>query len=258
MNDEPLLPLSAEEDAGGFDTVLRGYDKRQVEDYVERVEIALSEADRQHAEDGQRLAALEQEIVALRDRLADAEHRAAGLPEPSSRVAARAAEMLRLAEEEADQIVEQARSRAETANADRAADLDRRVEELAAAQAEADSARLEAQQDAEAVRSKAKEEATTLFTTARDDAEQRIAAATAEAEQRLASAHEEADRKIRTAEEDVAIVHEDGRKLAQQLIEDAHRQVDELAHQRDTIAAQLQQLRETLATAMQPLNPPTP
>src|SRR5438067_9239872 len=103
MSDEHLLPLSDEEDAGGFDTVLRGYDKRQVEDYVERVEIALGDADRQHAEDGQRLASLQQEIAALHERLTEAEQRAAGLPEASSRVAARAAEMLRLAEEECEQ-----------------------------------------------------------------------------------------------------------------------------------------------------------
>src|SRR4051812_44157889 len=119
MNDDPLLPLSEAEDSGGFSIVMRGYHRAEVEDYVERVEIALGDADRQHAEDGQRIAALEQELVALRDRLADAEDRAAGLPEPSSRVAARALEMLRLAEEEADQIVEQARARAETAVADR-------------------------------------------------------------------------------------------------------------------------------------------
>ncbi|MCW2709244.1 MAG: hypothetical protein JWM22_3086, partial [Frankiales bacterium] len=73
----------------------------------------------------------------------------------------------------------------------------------------------------------------------------------------VAAAQEEADRKRRTAEEDVAIVHEDGRQHARELVEDAHRQVAELAHQRDAIAAQLQQLRETLSAAVQPLNPPS-
>lgn len=257
MSDEPLLPLSDVEDAGGFDTVLRGYDKRQVEDYVERVEIALGDADRQHAEDGQRLAALEHELTQLRERLADAEARAAGLPEPSSRVTARAAEILRLAEEEADQIVEQARSRAEHAVADRTTELDRRAQELAATQAEAESARLEAQRDAEAVRSKANEEARSLVEGARSDAAKELAAARAEADALVAEAQEEADRKRKTADEDVAIVHEEGRRHAQQVVDEAHRQVDELAHQRDAIAAQLQQLRETLAAAMQPLTPPT-
>jgi chromosome segregation ATPase len=257
MSDEHLLPLSHEEDTGGFDTVLRGYDKRQVEDYVERVEIALGDADRQHAEDGQRLAALEQEVAALRTRLGEAEERAAGLPEPSSRVAARAAEMLRLAEEEAEQIVEQARSRAEGAGAERTAELDRREEELRVTQTEADSARLDAQRDAEAVRTHAQEEANHLVTSTRAEAEERVAAARAEADALVAAAQEEADRKRRTAEEDVAIVHEDGRQHARELVEDAHRQVAELAHQRDAIAAQLQQLRETLSAAVQPLNPPS-
>ena len=245
-----------EEEAGGFDKVLRGYDVRQVDDYVERVEIALGDADRRHLEDGQRLAALEQEIALLHERLADAEHRAAGLPEPSSRVAARAAEILRLAEEEAEQIVGQARDRAESAVADKTAELDRRAQELAATQAEADSARLDAQRDAEAVRSRAKEEPTTLFPPARAAAATRVANATAVAAALLAAAHEEAERKKRTAEEDVAIVHEDGRERARQMVADAQAQVEDLARQRDTIAAQLQQLRETLGAAVQPLNPP--
>ncbi|MCU1603423.1 MAG: hypothetical protein JWO22_4132, partial [Frankiales bacterium] len=250
MSDEHLLPLHDEEDTGGFDTALRGYDKRQVEDYVERVEVALSDADRQHIEDGERMAALELELAALRDRLADAEQRAAGLPEPSSRIAARAAEILRLAEEEADQIVGQARERAETAVADRTVELDRRAQELAATQAEADSARLDAQRDAEAVRSRAKEEATNLFHTARADAESRVANAKAEAESLVSAAHEEAERKKRTAEEDVAIVHEDGRERARRMVAEAQAQVEELARQRDAIAAQLQQLRETLSAAV--------
>jgi cell division septum initiation protein DivIVA len=254
MSDEHLLPMHDAEDAGGFDVVMRGYDRRQVEDYVERVEVALSDADRLHAEDGQRIAALEQELAALRERLAEAEHRAAGLPEPSSRVAARAAEILRLAEEEAEQIVQQARDKAVLAATDLNAQLERRSRDLEVAQAQADTARLDAQRDAEAVRARAKEESATLVATARADAEQRTTAAKQEVERLLADAQEEADRKLRTAEEDVAIIHEDGRKHARQLVEDAEAKVADLSRQRDAIAAQLQQLRETLAAA---LNPPT-
>ena len=41
-----LVPLD-DDDApqGGFRHVLRGYDPKQVEDYLDRVEVALNEAD---------------------------------------------------------------------------------------------------------------------------------------------------------------------------------------------------------------------
>jgi hypothetical protein len=83
MSEDELLPLHDQPEASGFDVVLRGYDRRQVEDYIERVEVALAEADHRHAEDGERLAALEHEVAAVHVRLEDAEQRAAGLPDPA-------------------------------------------------------------------------------------------------------------------------------------------------------------------------------
>ncbi|MCW2599852.1 MAG: hypothetical protein JWM02_1681 [Frankiales bacterium] len=258
MTDDDLLPLPTEQETTGFDVVLRGYDRRQVEDYVQRVEVALSEADRQIADDGERLAALEVEVASLHSRVVEAEQVAAGLPEPASRVGERLATMLRLAEEEAEQIVTQAQERAAASSSERTAELDRREADVRDATAEAEQTRLDAQRDAEAVRSRAQQEAQTLQADARREADEAVAAAREESARLLRSATEQADSKRRTAEEDIAILHEDARAHAAELVADAQRQVDELRAQRDAIGAQLQSLRETLSAAVQPLRQQPP
>ena len=68
------MPLQTEPEPTGFDKVLRGYDPRQVDEYLDRVDAALTEADSRHAADGERLAALEADLEGLRARLQTAEH----------------------------------------------------------------------------------------------------------------------------------------------------------------------------------------
>lgn len=256
MSDEHLLPLQDEPESTGFDVVLRGYDRRQVEDYVERVEVALAEADRQHADDGERLATLEQEVLSLHHRVAEAEERAAGLPEPASRIGERLATLLRLAEEEAEQIVTQAQERAAASMSERTEDLDRREAEVLGAAAAAEQTRLDAQRDADTLRARAQQEAQTLAADSRRQADALVAEAREQADTVIAQATEQADLKRRTAEEDVIIIHDDARAHAAQERAIAQKQLDDLAHQRETIASQLQSLRETLAAAVQPLTPP--
>src|SRR6476661_2869825 len=113
MDDDSLVPLSDDEQPSGFDVVLRGYDRRQVDDYLDRVEAALNDADARHAEDAQRLTALESQVVDMHERLADAERRAEGRPEPVPVVGDRIAAMLRLADEEAAAMRAAARDEAD-------------------------------------------------------------------------------------------------------------------------------------------------
>src|SRR3954471_7583471 len=104
MDDEQLVPLADDDQPSGFDVVLRGYDRRQVDDYLDRVEAALNDADARHADDAGRLAALESQVTDMHERLADAERRAGGRPEPAPGAGARMAGMRRLADEEAAAI----------------------------------------------------------------------------------------------------------------------------------------------------------
>jgi DivIVA domain-containing protein len=229
MDDDQLVPMTDEEQQpSGFDVVLRGYDRRQVDDYLDRVEAALNDADARHAEDAQRLAALERQVTDMHERLADAERRAEGRPEPVPVAGDRIAAMLRLADEEsaamraaaaedAHRIVAEAQVRAGQETAMRTAELDRREEDIQAAYAQADAARQQAQVEADAIRARAEEDA---------------------AETR------------RQAQEDLRRLHESGQLEAAAMTAEARRQVEDLSRQRDAIAAQLQNLRDTLSGAL--------
>jgi DivIVA domain-containing protein len=233
-DDEPLVPLTDDEQPSGFDVVLRGYDRRQVDDYLDRVEAALNDADARHAEDAHRLTALEQQVTDMHERLADAERRAAGRPEPVPAAGDRIAAMLRLADEEAqamreaardeaEQLVVQAQMRAAQETSVRSAQLDQREQDLAAAKDEVDAATVQAQRDADAIR---------------------------------AAAAEEADAMRLRAQEELRQLHETGQLEAAAMTAEARRQVEELSRQRDAIAAQLQSLRDTLSGAVGPLSAP--
>jgi DivIVA domain-containing protein len=234
MDDEQLVPLSDDEQPTGFDVVLRGYDRRQVDDYLDRVEAALNDADARHAEAAQRLTALEAQVVDMHERLADAERRAEGRPEPAPVAGDRIAAMLRLAEEEAaairdaakqdaERLVAEAQLRASQETATRTAELDRREKGIATAADDADATRREAQQEAEAIRARAEEDA----------------AATRQ-----------------KAQEELRQLHEAGQLEAASMTSEARRQVEDLSRQRDAIAAQLQSLRDTLSGAVGPLSAP--
>lgn len=234
MNDEQLVPLADDEQPSGFDVVLRGYDRRQVDDYLDRVEAALNDADAQHADDAQRLAALEQQVVDLHDRLGDAERRAAGRPEAAPVAGDRIAAMLRLADEEASairdaaaedaqRIVAEAQVSAGQESAKRTTELDRREQDIHASREQAEAARQQALQDADAIRVQAEDEATATR---------------------------------RQAQEELRRMHEAGQLEAASMTAEARRQVEELSRQRDAIAAQLQNLRDTLSGAVGPLSAP--
>lgn len=235
MDDDQLVPLADEQQQpSGFDVVLRGYDRRQVDDYLDRVEAALNEADARHAEDAQRLTALEQQVVDLHDRLVDAERRAEGRPEPAPVAGDRIAAMLRLADEEAaamrgaaqteaQQIIADAQLRAGQESAARAAELDGREQDIAVAQQQGQAAVQQAHAEAAAIRQSAEDEAAGMRA---------------------------------QAQEELRRMHEAGQLEAAAMTTEARRQVEDLSRQRDAIAAQLQSLRDTLSGAVGPLSAP--
>lgn len=245
-NIDDLLPLHDEHESSGFDVVLRGYDRRQVEDYVERVDAALASADRLHGEDATRLAALETQVLSLQSAVAEAEQRAADRPGPASQLAGRLAEMLRLAEEEAEQIIERANEQASRTMSERTAELDSREVAIAAAAGEADQTRLDAQRDAEAVRVRAHQEAVAT-----------VAEARRQADEMADQVRQQCEAKRQQTEQDIVQLHEQARQHNAEAVAQGQREVEDLARQRDTIAAQLQAIRETLGAAAGPLAGPS-
>jgi DivIVA domain-containing protein len=259
-DDAPLdiVPMQDEgSPSTSFDTVLRGYNKAQVEDYLDRVELALSEADTRHAEDGARFAAYDAEIASLNERLALAERRAARQPEPASLLTGRLAQMLALAEREAaeirasaqdsaDRILAEVKHRAEVDSQERTKALEAREAEVAAAEASVDKLRIEAQADAEQLREHTRTESTQRVTAARTEAEQLLADAKDEADALVQDAAQRAERLRTQADEDVRVAHEDARVRNAQEVEDAQARVDELRAQRDSVARELRSLTDKL------------
>jgi len=248
---DDLVPLT-DDDAqpSGFRHVLRGYDPRQVEEYLDRVEVALNDADERHAEDGRRIAALERQVGELTARLSETERRASGRPEPAALVGERLRKMLELAEEEAaairgsaraeaDALLGAAKEQAAAENAERTKVLEKREREVETAQREAETARLEAQKDAESVRSRAAREA-----------ERELEQAKARAEALRADAERDAAKQLETARADVRLLHEQTQKEASQARVEVSREVQQLTRQRDTLVQQLGQLRDAIAAAV--------
>ena len=251
---DDLVPMEGSEPVG-FDVVRfgGGYDRRQVDDYLERIDEHINGLDARHAHDTARITALQGELEELRQRLEDAESRASGRPEPASRLTARLAEMLRLAEEEAaavragareeaERVMASAQQQAAQANHDATVALELREREVLKRAEQAEAATLQAQRDAEAVRSQGKRDADNLLVSARREADAARAAAEREAAETVAQARQ-----------DVQLLHEHGQKDAAKITAEARRQVEELARQRDAITAQLQQLRDAVSAMVTPM-----
>jgi cell division septum initiation protein DivIVA len=154
-----LLPNLLHEE---FEMQMRGYSRRQVEDYVARRNAEIRELE-------QRLSRALDETEHLRREIATVRQQAlAGRP-AHEEVSERIAQILKLADDEA---------RAQKGKAD---------DEIA-------KQRSEAQQESERVRADAREQAERMLTAAQEQAERTISAARSEADKTRTAARTEADR----------------------------------------------------------------
>lgn len=263
---QPLLTTGATVDVEeprpqGFTRVWRGYDPAEVEAILDRYDASLDEAEAQRAADLRRILALEEQVGQLTGRLAEAERRAHGRPEPASMVGERLRQMLALAEQEAAALrasaraeadatiaaareqaeadLTAARARAETQTAERTRSLEQREREVQLAARESEQARLDAQQDAEQVRSRAVREAERTLDTARTEAEALVT-----------QAQQQATKAIETAREDVRIEHERFRREHAQRREQAAQELERLRAEHDALVAELARLRDVIAAAV--------
>ncbi|MGH3767670.1 MAG: DivIVA domain-containing protein [Pseudonocardiaceae bacterium] len=160
-----------------FDVVLRGYDKRQVE---ERLRFFAAELIA--ARDAVRASA--QRMAVLEGALSQAQSASGGEPAGDVQFGARVEKILTLAEDEAREV----RSQAETAAVTL---VDQARAEVAEARAEAENVQGSARAEADQVVTQARAEADQLVTKARAEADRLIATATdAARQQERSSAHE--------------------------------------------------------------------
>jgi DivIVA domain-containing protein len=161
MNDNSdLLPNLAHEDA--FEMQMRGYSRRQVDEFVARCRSQIRDLE-------QRLARALDDGEELKRDLATARQQALGAKPAHEEVSERIAQILKLADDEA-------RSQKSKAH-----------EEIA-------RQRNDAQSDADKSRAEAREQAERMLTAAQEQAERAITSARAEADKTLTSARAEAER----------------------------------------------------------------
>lgn len=242
-----------------FDVVLRGYDKRQVDERLRTLGAQLAAAENALAAAAERVAMLEDEVH---------RSRSGGDSQPDAHFGARVEKILMLAEEEAREVRSQADAAAaalvEQARAEVAGQRQRAEQEAAAWRAEAnrraaeqDSAlqrrcaaledarqelqresvrvRTQAQEEAEQIRKAVAQEADELFKTAAQDADEVCKAARAEAAQLVAQARAEANRLVTTATEN-----------AQQRERASAHELHQLSRLNDEINADLYRAKEVL------------
>ncbi|MCW2539169.1 MAG: hypothetical protein JWN95_894 [Frankiales bacterium] len=264
-----ILPLLSD-DVPHFDAAMRGYDKRQVDEYVARAEREIREL--QSARDAA-LAASADRAAQLASREAQIESlgrqkaAAADTITPAN-VSDRIRDMLQLANEEATQTRKAAEEEAERVLIGARADAERLRSEAAAEQqrlmAAATQRSAEADQKLALARTQAGVEtanAKALIAELSDAAAAERSRLDAESAAARAELEQQSAHRIETAEQDFDITLRSRRKAAERqqeqdyqqartvavnLVDDATREVQTLAGQRDEIHARLRDLHADL------------
>lgn len=211
-----LLQGSMQEDS--FEVVMRGYNKRQVDDYVLQCQHHIRDL-------AQRLALAEQEIERVRVEATTAIEKAASKP-VHEEVSERLAQILRLANEEAERERASAADDIAALRAQTAAETQNMREQ---AQRESDALRqqvlgeTDAQRDqvkaeTEALRERVNSETDALRQRAEQQAARELEAARAEADQVLSSAREAAERDVAEAHAAARQVEETSRTESERLM----------------------------------------
>src|SRR5450755_4143490 len=177
MNDNSdLLPNLVHEDA--FEMQMRGYSRRQVDEYIARCRSQIRDLE-------QRLARALDDGEELRHDLATARQQALGAKPAHEEVSERISQILKLADDDA-------RSQKSKAHEDIARQRND-------AQAEADKSRAEAREQAERMLTAAQEQAERAITSARAEAEKTVTAARAEAERTTSEAKTKSESALASA-----------------------------------------------------------
>lgn len=232
-----------------FDVVLRGYDKRQVDERLRFLGAELTVADNA-------LRAASERAALLEDALSEARSTPAGEPSGDSNFGARVEKILKLAEDEAREVRSQADAAA-LALVEQGSALQRRWAELDSARQELEQARQEVNQECERVRAQARAEADQirtavtqqadqLFTAARADTDEVGAAAHAEAQQLIAQATAEAEQLVAQANAQAQRLVAAATDAARAREQSSAHEVHQLSRLREEINADLYRAKQVL------------
>ena len=268
-----LLPLLDSDDPF-FDVTIRGYDKRQVDDYVARAvaQIADLTAARDaalatSADRAAQLASREAQIESLRAQAAkktetlDPAAVSDRIRDMLQLATEEAAQTRRSAEVEAERVLSSARADAERMRAEAAGEQQRLTASAAQRSAEADQKLAQARIEAAGELDRARTEAARILEAARAerdrlDAEAAAARTTADTEsaRRRQIAEEDFEITLRArrteAEQQHAAEQQAARAVAEKLVSDAEARVVELAEERDRTIQALRELHRRLGSVI--------
>ncbi|MDK3258339.1 hypothetical protein [Blastococcus capsensis] len=258
MSDSRDLPMH--EAQHSFDVVLRGYDRSQVADTIERLEadfrIALADRDAAVA----RSADMSGQLSALHGEIESLRRKAATAAAPTfENISERIQHMLQLAEEEAGEIRRAAEIDAMAVREQTAAEERALLERHAAGQAEIERMIAEARQGAEQIAQKAQIRADELVA----KAQERVARLDAESQARRAKVEEDFEIAQRARRAEAARAEEERERVSTQaarqrisaaeqhsaqLVAEAEARAEAIREVRDELTSRLLQARRLLDT----------
>jgi cell division septum initiation protein DivIVA len=226
MNDNSdLLPNLVHEDA--FEMQMRGYSRRQVDEYIARCRSQIRDLE-------QRLARALDDGEEMRNDLATARQQALGAKPAHEEVSERIAQILKLADDEA-------RSQKSKAHEDIARQRND-------AQADADKARAEAREQAERMLTAAQEQAERAITSARSEAEKTLTAARAEAERTTSDAKKKSDSALAGAKAQAKKALDEATARATAIHDGAERRLNLLSNRHTETIKRLTEILDGVST----------
>jgi cell division septum initiation protein DivIVA len=260
MTDPRREMLPNHEAQHSFDVVLRGYDRTQVADTIERLEadfrIAIADRDAAAA----RTADLASQLSAMHGEIESLRRKAATATAPTfENISERIQHMLQLAEEEAAEIRRAAEIDAVAVREQTAAEERALLERHAAGQAEVERMLAEARQNAEQIAAKAQIRADELVA----KAQERVARLDAESQARRAKVEEDFEIAQRARRAEAARTEEERERVSTQaarqriaaaeqhsaqLIAEAEARAEAIRDVRDELTGRLLQVRQLLSS----------
>ncbi|MFC5813973.1 hypothetical protein ACIBF7_02400 [Nonomuraea sp. NPDC050478] len=255
-----------------FEVAMRGYNRRQVHDYMARTGNQIRDLE-------ERLARAIDQAEQSRVELAEARRQIAEVPQnfnPSTRLEqilklgheeatamreeaeAESSALRESAKTESDRLLTSARETADKMLTSAQAEAERRVAEateaaermLAQAGADAEEARSSARAEAETRVREAQAEAERTVTAAREESERMVASATAEAEQTMAGARAEAERTVEAARAEAEASLAAAQQRVASLDEHAGRRVEYLSNTHNEVVRRLNEVNSVLSDLM--------
>lgn len=227
----------------GFDLVLRGYDRRQVDEALAGFARELAAAEGTARLANARVTELESLAARLRRELADTRAKAEQTRPSYAELGERVGQMLTLAEQEATALRQEAAAEVDPI---RQHSITEAGELLASAQADAERTRRAATEEAQALVQEASEQHDRLV--AETDAHRRRAEHDVAAERRRVE--RETNQSRHAAQGEVRRTLDQARGEARGLLLAAQREVDGLTQQRDRVRGELARLREGLGVVV--------